>query len=296
MNELGQMDIDGHILQDTLKGLSLEKLLDGCICCDKKSEVAASIEQLIRTAPDLVIIELTGVANPEEIADCLTAPMLMNRVRLKQIVTVLDAELVLDYNSIFSSDRSLVHTLRRQMEVADILLVNKTDLVTSSRLVKIEKAIRKQNAATPIFNTTQSQMNMESLLSDITPNRNESTTKSSPFSMSKGQPRSGNDHTHPSRTENRSYSRLVTITLPSKTKVNPKHVERFIKDLGSRLLRAKGYLKLQGDDSRAHLVQLAGNRIGWLPTTYTGDNYLVLIGLELDTERIQMDWEQMLFV
>jgi G3E family GTPase len=127
MNELGKHDVDGQILLNFSPELSLEKLLDGCICCSKKSEVADSLSNLLRKKPDVIFIELTGVANPEEIADCLTEPQLLNKMYLKQIITILDAENILDYNSIFSTDTNLRHTLRRQMEVADVLIINKVD-------------------------------------------------------------------------------------------------------------------------------------------------------------------------
>src|SRR5690348_15993733 len=89
MNELGKQDVDGHILADALPGISLEKLLDGCICCSKKSEVADSLITLLQKNPDVLFIELTGVANPEEIADCLTEPQLMHKLYLYQIITIL---------------------------------------------------------------------------------------------------------------------------------------------------------------------------------------------------------------
>ncbi|UUZ95497.1 hypothetical protein LJK87_14210 [Paenibacillus sp. P25] len=115
MNELGRLDVDGFTVSGQ-DDTAIQKLLDGCICCSKKSELAGSLNRLQQQKPDVIFIELTGVANPEEIADALTEPGLLRSMQLKQIVTVLDAENVLDYNSIFSSDRQLVHTLRRQME------------------------------------------------------------------------------------------------------------------------------------------------------------------------------------
>lgn len=54
--------MDGYILHDAAPDLSMEKLFDGCICCDKKSEVVSSLQQLIAQKPDVLIIELTGVA------------------------------------------------------------------------------------------------------------------------------------------------------------------------------------------------------------------------------------------
>lgn len=119
MNELGKYDVDGHIVGDTDSGIPMEKLLDGCICCSKKGELVGCIGSLLWRIPDVIFIELTGVVNPEEIADTLTEPELIDKVTLHRIVTILDAENSLDYNSIFAFDKALVHTLRRQMEVAD---------------------------------------------------------------------------------------------------------------------------------------------------------------------------------
>lgn len=138
MNELGKQDVDGHHLLDASPDLPLTKLLDGCICCSRKSDIQDSLKQLLTRKPDVILIELTGVANPEEIVDALTEPALLPHVKLHKVITVLDAEHVLAYNSIFASDRELVHTLRRQMEVADLLLLNKIDLISDKQLKSIE--------------------------------------------------------------------------------------------------------------------------------------------------------------
>ncbi|MEK5645649.1 MULTISPECIES: GTP-binding protein [Paenibacillus] len=149
MNELGQFDVDGGLVLSDLPDASVERLLDGCICCSKKSEVTQYVRRLLDRNPDVLFIELTGVANPEEVTDCLTEPQLLNHIELKHIITILDAEWVLEYNSIFNTDRQLVHTLRRQMEVADTVLVNKSDLVSFTHLSKIEKAIKKSRTEWP---------------------------------------------------------------------------------------------------------------------------------------------------
>src|SRR5688572_21209963 len=76
MNELGSMDVDGHILNGH-SDTAIEKLLDGCVCCSRRSELAGSIQTLTKQNPDVIFIELTGVANPEEIADALTEPQVL---------------------------------------------------------------------------------------------------------------------------------------------------------------------------------------------------------------------------
>lgn len=73
MNELGAKDVDGYILQEST-GTSVEKLLDGCICCSRKEELPRSLTALLVRRPDIIYIELTGVADPDEIAKSLLAP------------------------------------------------------------------------------------------------------------------------------------------------------------------------------------------------------------------------------
>jgi G3E family GTPase len=169
MNELGSTDTDGHIVTDHGARQNIEKLLDGCICCSKKSEVTQSLRKLLQEQPDVLFIELTGVANPEEVVDSLTEPELKERFTLQKIITVLDAEHVLEYNSIFESDRQLVLTLRKQIEVADLLIANKTDLINEKRRNKIEKAVRKQNPVAPLSFTTYSKIDSGPLFSQIQP-------------------------------------------------------------------------------------------------------------------------------
>ncbi|WP_246067552.1 CobW family GTP-binding protein [Paenibacillus koleovorans] len=298
MNELGKRDIDGHLLQQELQGMSIEKLLDGCVCCDKKSEVAGSLEQLALRSPDLIFIELTGVANPEEIVDCLTEPALLSKVRLKHIVTVLDAEWTLEYNSIFSTDRQLVDTLRGQIAVADLLLVNKMDLVPPSRLTKIEKAVRKHNETAPMHYTTQSQIDPELLLHGIAHREAVAVNnRASAFSVIRPQQQQRQQPLHPSDSISasaytRSYSRLVTMTLPVTGLLSAKSVEKFLKSIGTGLLRAKGYLRIQQEAS-VQLLQMAGGRFNWQTTAYTGDHYLVLIGLELSEAQIRDMWQRL---
>jgi len=300
MNELGRLDVDGHLLSGDAHALPLAKLLDGCICCDKKSEIAASIDTLLGTEPDVLFIELTGVANPEEIADALTEPRMLRHVALRRIVTVLDAEHVLEYNSIFASDRSLVHTLRRQIEVADTLLVNKIDLVEQPQLTKIEKAIRTRNPQAPITYTVRSETDLDALFAVLTPpstgvrrlgiakpgfQAQQSARRSAGAAHSSTGHRTSGDEAAPAR----SFSRLGTLSLPLTEPVSKAAIEAFVKTCTSGLLRAKGYIPLPGERSLL-LMQFAGKRFTWEPATYAGEPYLVLIGLELDETAIAEKW------
>jgi G3E family GTPase len=305
MNELGKADVDGTLIRSEDTGFALEKLFDGCICCDKKSEIAQSLMQLVEKQPDVIFIELTGVANPEEIADSLTEPKLRHVLALNRIVTVLDAELTLEYNSIFSADKQLVHTLRRQMETADLILVNKTDLVSSHTTDKVLKTIRKHNGnAVPLL-TSYSVMDTSLLLDSVKPRSGRAAAAAMPrfqIRSSQGAAVVKKEHGHEvdlhggtEHEEHRSYSRLQTLSLNGKEQeiLSRRQVEAFVKQIRGQVIRAKGYIQ-SDKGSTMSLYQFAGKRMNWDPTDYTGIPYLVVIGIDLNEDAIRQSWEELL--
>ncbi|MNP27504.1 hypothetical protein D3C76_1204190 [compost metagenome] len=90
----------------------------------------------------------------------------------------------------------------------------------------------------------------------------------------------------------RSFSRVQTLTLPfgTRTSVTQENIERFLQRWKDQLLRAKGYMYFSNPE-KAWLMQYAGKRTYWEPTSYSGEAYIVIIGIELDTERIMTDWK-----
>lgn len=302
MNELGKADVDGSLIGSGNGDFALEKLFDGCICCDKKSEIAQCMLELLHKKPDVIFIELTGVANPEEIADSLTEPRLLNTVALKRIVTVLDAELTLEYNSIFSADKALVHTLRRQMETADVILLNKTDLADSKTIEKVLKTIRKHNEKAVPLLSVHSAIDTGVLLHDVEPllepaspsARPRFQVRSSRGSAAQRLPSgvTGEDGRHE---HSRSYSRLQTLCLEGRNgdMLTRKQVESLIRRIPGQLIRAKGYIQTDKSFSMS-VFQFAGKRMSWEAAAYAGAPYLVVIGMDLDEAAIRRSWEELL--
>ncbi|GAA3411069.1 CobW family GTP-binding protein [Paenibacillus hodogayensis] len=324
MNELGRLDVDGSILEAHSRA-SVQKLLDGCVCCSKKGELLGALQTLVEQQPDLILIELTGVANPEEIAETITEPELLGHVRLRQVITVLDAEHVLDYNSIFAADKQLVRTLRRQIEVADLLVLNKTDLAPSAKLGKIESTLRKYNERSRIVRTTHSRLEWDplfaesegepaalrqpepvaapsgfraSLLGSLALGRQKpprSTHDAEASRPGNGPVRSGGRLTDrlPASPQQRSYSRIQTVSLPwnGSARASRAKVEGFLRSREDQLLRAKGYMRFPGD-SAVYLMQYAGKRTVWERVRYEGQSYVVLIGIDLDGELLAEQWNR----
>ncbi|WP_181438730.1 CobW family GTP-binding protein [Paenibacillus sambharensis] len=312
MNELGQSDVDSGLIHADWPGASLENLLDGCMCCSKKSEVAGCIRRLIEQQPDVIFIELTGVANPEEVVEVLTDPSLLNRVELRHIITVLDSEWVLEYDSLFNTDLALKHTLRRQMEVADTILINKTDLASSSQLAKITKSIARQNDKAAVHYTRHSDMDLNPVFSSLQPAANSLPAVSRGLKVSvsvrkrpessahthEHSPGPGKEQEHTAAAGTGSFTRVKTVTLavPEHTLITVKQADQFIQKWRDGLLRAKGYIAGSERKEPCKLVQFAGKRIYWSDTDYHGPSYLVFIGIDLDRQQIEQDWNRLLNV
>ncbi|CAM4356114.1 GTP-binding protein [Paenibacillus macerans] len=292
MNELGKADVDGRILSEAVQGLPLEKLFDGCICCSKKSEIAGSLKGLLALAPDVILVELTGVANPEEVVDAMAEPALLNEVILHKIITVIDAENALEYNSIFASDKQLVHTLRRQLEVADVILVNKQDLVSDSHLSKVTRLIQKHNEQAAVFNTTLGKFSPEAVMEGLEPlNRQAKTSGRLKIAPVRHPHQHGGDSASSAGQGNASFSRIQSVFIPinGQTPISLKKLEKWLKAKGKHILRAKGYVCLEGSQS-ASLIQFAGKRTHHERTEYQGPYYLVIIGYELDEPALLAEW------
>lgn len=294
MNELGTIDVDGRLVNATMQESQImEKLLDGCICCSKKSEVIGSMEKLLAQQPDVIFIELTGVANPEEVIDMLTEPQLKEKVRFHTILTTLDSYYYLEYTSIFEVDRHLVRTVKRQVEVADIIIVNKTEDMKEAHKSKLLKALHKQNERSPIIFTTYSEVDLSSVFEAITQLPKAVKYKKPLFNIvSPAQPHKHDQHPAHTETTEGSYSRVQTSTLPVHGAIQAKKLEKLLKTYHPYLLRAKGYLPIIGKDGM-YLMQYAAKRTEWEKIEDITDCYLVLIGIDLPIEEIHEKWHEL---
>lgn len=300
MNELGKKDVDGYILQENT-GTSVEKLLDGCVCCSRKEELPRSLAALLARRPDIIYIELTGVADPDEIAKSLLEMPLADRLKLHFTITLLDAENALDYNSRFSADKQLVRTLRKQLTVADLIIVNKSDLVEPETLWKIEKMVYKQNSESEIVFTHYSQINLAPLLAGIAarelrrpaPQRGPGTINGT--SLKRTSPGYGErDCCTGARVRLKHLLFAGSGSYADRSagwerKDPPGAAGAFFREWGDSLLRAKGHVQLAEQDS-VQLVQYAGHRTTWEASRYPGQPYIVCIGLNLDERAVSRRW------
>lgn len=153
MNEFGEIAIDTKIIQG--KNVSMADLGGGCVCCSLLGEFEAAVDEIIDTvAPDVIVVETTGVAEPDALVFDIQESLI--KVRLDGVVTVVDADAMVKYPSVG-------HTTRMQIEAADTILLNKVDLVSQPELKAIEAKLHSYNEVAEILHTQRCQVDLDLL-------------------------------------------------------------------------------------------------------------------------------------
>jgi G3E family GTPase len=145
VNEFGDINIDSQLLiavdEETIE------LTNGCICCTINDNLAEVVYRLLkrRDRLDYLVVETTGVANPLPIALTFLGTELRNMTHLDSIVTVVDVE-NFTLKEHYASEAAL-----SQIAYGDIILLNKTDLVSQTTVDAIENQIRDIKEGTRIL-------------------------------------------------------------------------------------------------------------------------------------------------
>lgn len=209
MNEFGDIGIDGKVLKG--KNADMVELSGGCVCCSLTGELEHAINEIMeKYRPDYIVVETTGVAEPDAmITNLENAP----GVELKSVVCVVDAYALAKYPN-------TGHTGLVQIESADVILLNKTDLVEGGDIQTAEKALREINANAEIIRTVNSGVDIEPLL-NLHPNKTVVV----------------NEHKH---------DEMEFIAFVSKNRIDRKAFESFANSLPGVIYRAKGFVNLDG--------------------------------------------------
>lgn len=143
MNEFGELAIDSRIV--TGRNVDLAELGGGCVCCSLIGEFEAAVDEIIETInPEIIILETTGVAEPDALV--FTIQEDLPQVWLDGVITIADADTMVRFPH-------LGHTTRLQIEAADIILLNKSDLVSPQDLEREKTRLAQINPAAPILCT-----------------------------------------------------------------------------------------------------------------------------------------------
>src|ERR1044071_4475265 len=153
MNEFGEIAIDTKVVEG--KNVRIAELGGGCVCCSLLGEFEAAVKEIIeKIEPELIIVETTGLAEPEALV--FNIQEALPQCRLDGVVSMIDADMLIRFPE-------LGHTTRLQIEGADILLLNKIDLVKPTEIEPLERTLRKINPTAAIVRTERCRIDSELL-------------------------------------------------------------------------------------------------------------------------------------
>lgn len=157
VNEFGEIGIDSKLVVQADE--QILEMNNGCICCTVRSDLIRIIGDLMqrREKFDRLLIETTGLADPGPVIQSFfTSEIVHTQTQLDAIITVVDAKHVWEH---FKSSE-----VQEQIAFADVLLLNKTDLVSVGQLTTLERRVRQMNAFARIHRTQNCEVSIECVL------------------------------------------------------------------------------------------------------------------------------------
>jgi len=315
INEFGAISIDNRLVVGVDE--EILELNNGCLCCRVRGDLIKSLNDLLLKQKrfDYVLIETTGLADPSPVAQTFKATDLAEHFRLDGIVTVADARHL---------EKELADGPEpaAQLAFADVILLNKTDLVSPADLHRVEHRIRRMNPLARIHHTVRSQISPGQLLNI------KARDLSGPFSLppspsppsleaghddhphdeahahdasSEQEHEHEHDHDHeadpPSHHHDESVQSLFfTDERPLDLALVESWLTGIIRELGPRIYRSKGILQIKGQPKRVifqgvqMMFEARPDRL-WNPGERRVSQ-MVFIGKELDEAQLRAGFEK----
>ena len=339
VNDMSEVNIDKDLVADG-GGLSrtdekLVELSNGCICCTLRDDLLQEVERLVEKGNiDYIVIESTGISEPVPVAQTFSyidealGIDLTSICKLDTMVTVVDANRFIndinsedllvdrDQGADQTDERSIADLLIDQVEFCDVLVLNKTDLVTEAELTKLENILRKLQPDAHLIKTTNAEVDINEVLDT---GRVDFEQASNSAGWIKELTEGGHAEHTPETEEYGIGSFVYSRRLPF-------HAKRFndwLEQMPNNIVRAKGIVWLAQYNQVACLLSQAGSSCNISPVTYWvaamskeqreqilnqrpdvaqswdieyGDRntQFVIIGTELDQEKIVKELDQCL--
>lgn len=258
VNEVGEIGIDGEVInRQEGRNVEVMELTSGCICCTLKTDFFKAVQEIHNTInPSHLIVEATGIAQPGDMFDILCRAPVSEYSRLKNVITVVDA-------GFFEAREVLGTFYDNQIKCADIIILNKTDQVDTTRLEQIKTVLSDLNAPSHILPAQHCAVDTNMLLG---------------LSV-RQQERKAGDHLFHQHEQGGFHS----FTFEDRLMIDKQKLDRFLESLPPNLFRCKGWVRLP-DGSR--LLNFTGGSYRYEPDDGEHDTTLVFVGRNCDEDEI----------
>jgi len=294
VNEFGEIGIDNELVVGADE--EVFEMNNGCICCTVRGDLIRIIEGLMRRKGkfDAIIVETTGLADPAPVAQTFFVDENVGRrTKLDAVVTVADAK--------WLKDRLKdAPEAKNQIAFADVILLNKTDLVTEAELREVEARIRGINPYAKLHRTQRSQIPLNEILGrnafdldrilDIEPQFLKADDHDHHHDH-------GDGHHHHDHGGLKHYhdEEMQSFSMKTEKPLDPNKffpwVQKLVADEGPQILRTKGILSFKDDDDRfvfqgVHMILDGDHQRPWKKGE-TRDSRIVFIGRNLPEAKIR---------
>lgn len=256
VNDFGDIAIDGELIQADMDGVVT--LVNGCSCCALSTPLIEFLVALRdkELRPQLLIIEASGVANTAMVASHAMIP----GFRLEGIVTVVDAETISER----LRDDYVGSTVQRQIEAADVLIINKTDLATRADLESVSELLAGLAPSALVIEAVDAEAPIVFLIGEALESDLDLMEARDSFG---GEP----------------HAMHETWSWECNSVISHDRFEAVLESLPDRLLRVKGVVSLDCSPTQRSIIQRVGSRMTITQGTEWGSDRrtsrLVLVGL-----------------
>ncbi|TBR59638.1 GTP-binding protein [Mastigocladus laminosus UU774] len=320
VNEFGEIGIDNELIISTDDDNNMVELSNGCICCTINNDLVDAVYKVLERQEniDYLVVETTGLADPLPVALTFLGTELRDLTRLDSIITVVDA-------ANYSLDLFNSQAAYSQIAYGDVILLNKTDLVSQTELETLETKIREVKEGARIIRTNKAQVPLPLILSvglfetdkyfDTVEAHNHdhhhhdhhhhdhSECGHDHHDHDHDHSECGHDHHDHSHDHHHHSNHLendgfTSLSFESEKPFAIRKFQYFLDNqLPENIFRAKGIMWFEESPKR-HIFHLCGKRFTLDDEEWKGEkkNQLVLIGQNLDHEKLREQLENCLCI
>jgi len=302
VNEFGEIGIDNDLVVNSDE--EIFEMNNGCICCTVRGDLIRIIEGLVRRKGkfDAIIVETTGLADPAPVAQTFFMDEAVGeKTKLDAVVTVADAK--------WLKDRLKdAPEAKNQIAFADVILVNKTDLVSEPELQEIEARIRGINPYAKLHRTQRSQIALDQVLDRKAFDLDRILDIEPDFLGGQDHHHDHHHHDHDHGHDHHHHhdhshdgvkhyhdEHMQSVSIRTDKPLDPEKFFPWVQDLvandGPSILRSKGILSFKDDPERfvfqgVHMILDGDHQRPWKDDE-PRESRIVFIGRDLPEEKIR---------
>ncbi len=301
VNEFGEIGIDNDLIVDADE--EVFEMNNGCVCCTVRGDLIRIIEGLMKRKGkfDAILVETTGLAKPAPVAQTFFVDAdVRAKTKLDAIVAVADAKHL--PQQLASSEEAV-----EQIAFADVILLNKTDLVSSAELAGVERQIRAINATARLHRMSRGDIALDRIL-DIGAFDLERVTEIDPHFLpdhdcdhacahhDHGDHDHGHHHDHHHHAQDHiAAAGIASVSLATEKLINPEKLlpwlNQITQERGPDILRLKGIVAFPDEPKRfvvqaVHMILEGDTQREWREDEKRVSR-LVFIGRNLDRAELE---------